>query len=142
MKKKERNNKSADNKPIHKNNSKVKNEIEGKRENKSHNKSIRKKKPKINNNIEKLRYYKNIKDNILFKYSLSKIYEAKNTIYYICSDTHYEGRLKVQYDFDIDKSKDEYKIKLVKQTKKHSLKTEEHNYKINQIIKTDLKEKS
>lgn len=66
----------------------------------------------------------------------------KNTIYYICSDTACEGRIKVEYDNDIKKYKnDEFDIKNYKLTKNHTLELNEHNFYINYSIREDLENK-
>ena len=104
---------------------------------------IKKKIIKENNNIEKLRYYEYITNNILYKYALRKIYNNNNTIYYICADTHCKGRLKVQYNFNLnDTTIEKYEIKNVELTNEHNLDIEEHNYYINNQIKQDLKYKA
>ena len=96
-----------------------------------------------NNNIEKIRYIEieDQDDPILYKYSLSKIYNNK-TIYYYCIDTHCLGRLKVLLNEDINlKNYIDLKINSYTLTAKHSLKIDEHNYFINKTVKEDIKNK-
>jgi len=85
-----------------------------------------------NNLIEKLRYFENIEENnCTYKYSLSKVYNVNNSIYYICADTHCNGRLKIQYDFDLNSKKiEEFNIKEIKLTKLHNISYEDHNNSI------------
>ena len=54
-----------------------------------------------------------------------------NSIYYICADTHCNGRLKIQYDFDLNSKKiEEFNIKEIKLTKLHNISYEDHNNSI------------
>ena len=100
-------------------------------------------KNKYNKNIEKLRYLEINENENIYKYSLTKVYYPKNTIYYICSDTACEGRVKVEYDKDIKKYENvEFDIKNFKITKNHTLEINEHNYYINYSIREDLENKS
>ena len=100
-------------------------------------------KNKYNKNIEKLRYLEIKENNNLYKYSLTKVYYPKNTIYYICSDTSCKGRIKVEYDNDINKNtNNECDVKNYTTTKNHSLEINEHNYYINYSIREDLEKMS
>lgn len=76
---------------------------------------------------------------------MSKIYYPKNTIYYVCSDSLCQARLKVIYGFDLQKDADIKNVNNttnVKLTKEHTLSYNEHNFYINNIIKNDLKTKT
>ena len=78
----------------------------------------------------------------LYKYALSKIYYNKNTIYYIYADTHCNGKLKIEFDFNLnDISIEDYKIKNLEITKEYDLEYKEHNYYVDHNIKDDLKYK-
>ena len=112
--------------------------------NKKEKKRKRRKKNNLIPNIEKIRYIvlKDIEENILYKYSLSKVYNDQN-IYYYCSDTLSKGRFKILYDFKLSsKLIDKININKIEITSNHTLDKEEHNYIINREIKYDIKNES
>ena len=73
------------------------------------------------------------------KYIILKI------LYIMYALTLYVKRLKIIYDFDLQKDADIKNVNNsinVKLTKEHTLSYNEHNYYINNIIKNDLKSKT